>query len=80
MTCLRRSRKKTRSQAPAAEPAPAQAATITADDSNRMACSLVVATINNQKLDQADAVEPVAPLSSIVGNVNNLALRCPDNG
>ena len=80
VTRLRRDRDESESQATAAESNPAQEATITVDDANHTARALVVASINNQKVYQAAAAKPVAPLPLIVGNSNNPSLRRPDRG
>ena len=80
VTHLRKALDKNWSQAPAAEPVPTQATVISVDDANHMACSLVVATINHQKVDQETATKPVAPLPPVVGNANNSDLCCSARG
>ena len=77
VTRLRRAQDENINQAPAAEPAPVQAATISIADANRMVCAPVVATDNHQKVDQEASAKPVAPLPHAVGNSNKTALRRP---
>ena len=80
MNLLHRAQDKNRNQSPATEPAPAQASAINVDDDSRMALALVIAAINNQKVDQASAAEPVAPIKTVVVNANNPALHQPARG
>ena len=78
MTCLRRARDKNQNQSPALEPASAQAAVINVYGENHIARYIVVATMNNHKLDQAAAAKPLALLPPVFGNVNNPSLHRPD--
>ena len=59
---------------------PAQVAEIAIDDAYRMARALVITAIIHPKVDRADAVKPVAPLPTVVGNSDNPALRRPACG
>ena len=71
VTCLSWSRDENRNQDPAEEPAPVQVSTITADNANHMERDIIVAAINHQMVDQADAAEPMSPIPPVVGNTNN---------
>ena len=55
-------------------------AEIAIDDADRMARALVITAIIHPKVYQADAVKPVAPLPTVVGNSDNPALRRPACG
>ena len=80
VTCLGRARYENINQSPAAEPAPAKAATITVDDANHTARAIVVTAINHHKMDWAAEFKPVAPLPPVYGNTNNPDLRRPARG